>query len=182
MGTGLPGDDHPGVVLRTGKGGEDIHRRAGERHHPRTGLGVAQFGGVLADVPPPQIEHLAAAAPGERQQPDRGNRHGPSGLAGVERAAAPGQLVGVEEPGDVVPRVSGDAETGVGAALAQAPFLGPEHHRMQDFEGAVGRAGLVPAHRVEPRGHVHGADALQRHPAEGGQDAGLEIDAHGFAP
>ena len=64
---------------------------------------------------------------------------------------------------------------------AQAPFLGPEHHRAQNLEGAVGRARLVLARRVEPRGHVLRADAVERHLFEGGQDAGLEVDAHGLA-
>ena len=45
---------------------------------------------------------------------------------------------------------------------AQAPFLGPEHHRAQNLEGAVGRARLVLARRVEPRGHVLRADAVER--------------------
>ena len=97
-------------------------------------------------------------------------------LAGVERPPEPGEFVRVEEPGDVAPRVLPDAETGIGAQLAEAVFLGPEHHGTEDFEGAVGRAGPVFAHRVE-RGHVLGTDALHRHLAEGGQDAGLEIDA-----
>ncbi len=47
---------------------------------------------------------------------------------------------------------------------------------------AVRRTGLVPARRVEPRGHVLGADAVERHFTERRQDAGLEIDAHGPAP
>ena len=37
----------------------------------------------------------------------------------------------------------------------------------------LGRAGPVFAGRVEPRGHVLGADAVERHLAERGQDAGL---------
>ena len=107
---------------------------------------------------------------------------GQRGFVGVERAPEPGQFVRAEEPGDLLPGVLRDAETRVGVPLAQVPFLGPEHHRAQEFPRAVGRAGLVPARRVESRGHVLGADGIERHPAEGGQDAGLEIDAHGPAP
>ena len=42
MGARLPADDHPRVVVRTGKGREEVHPRAGERHHPRTRLAVAE--------------------------------------------------------------------------------------------------------------------------------------------
>ena len=106
----------------------------------------------------------------------------PARLVGVERAPEPGQLVHVEEPGDLLPRVLRDAETGVGVPFAQAPLLGPEHHRTQYLEGAVGRAGLVPAGRVEPGGHILRTDAVEQHPAERGQDVGLQVDAHGPAP
>ena len=82
----------------------------------------------------------------------------------------------------MVARVLRDTEAGVGAALAKSPFLGAEHHRPQYLEGAVGRAGLVPARRVEPRRHVLRADAVERHLAERGQDAGVQVDAHGVAP
>ena len=61
-------------------------------------------------------------------------------------------------------------------------LLGPEHYRAQDLEGADGSARLFLAHRIEPRGHVLGTYAFHPHPAEGGQDAGLEIDAHCLAP
>ena len=70
-------------------------------------------------------------------------------------------------------RVAALREAGVGVPFAQAPFLGPKHHRAQDFECAVGHARSVPAHRVEPRGHVLGADVVdvvERHPAKGGRD------------
>ena len=153
-----------------------------ERHGARAGLRVRQLDGVLADIAPAEIEHFAPAASSERQQPDDGDGLGPLGLAVVERAPEPRQLVGIEEPGDVALWVLPDADTGVGAALAEAAFLGPEHHRAQYLQGAVGRAGLVPARRVEPRGHVLGADLIDRHFAEGGQDAGLEVDADGLAP
>ena len=45
---------------------------------------------------------------------------------GGERTAEPGQLVDVEEPGEMVPRVLGDAETGVAVAFAAStvPDLG----------------------------------------------------------
>ena len=129
---------------------------------------VLRIDGVGADVAPAQIEHFASAAAGERQQQDRGDGLGPSGLVGVERASEPRQLVRVEQPGNAVPRVVLDAETGVVVALAQAPLLGPEHHRAQYLEGAVGSAGPVLAGRVETRGHVLGADAVERHLAERG--------------
>ena len=154
----------------TGQRGDVRPRGFAERHRARASLRVFQVQRIGSDVPPAQIEHFAAAASGERQQPDRGDGLGPFRLAGVERASEPGQLVLVEEPRDMVARVLRDAEAWVGAALAQSPLLGPEHHRAQYLEGAVGRAGLVPARGVEPRGHVLGADAVERHPAECGQD------------
>ena len=40
--TGLLTDDDPRVVLWTGKGGQHGHRGAGERYHPRAGLGVGE--------------------------------------------------------------------------------------------------------------------------------------------
>ena len=103
-------------------------------------------------------------------------------FASVERVSEPGQLVRVEEPRDVVARVLRDAEAGVGATLAQSPLLGPEHHRAQYLQGAVGCAGLFPVRRVEPRGHILRTDAFERHPAERGQDAGVQVDAHSLAP
>ena len=73
-----------------------------ERHRPRASLRIDKPEGVVSDVAPAQVEHLAPAAAGERQQPDRADLVGPLGLAGVERAAEPRQFVGVEEPGDAV--------------------------------------------------------------------------------
>ena len=75
-----------------------------------------------------------------------------------------------------------DAETGVGAALAQPPFLGSKHHRSQDLESTVGGAGLVLARGVEPLGHALWADPVQKLAAEGWENTGLEIDSNGLAP
>ena len=169
-------------VAGAGQRGDERPRGLAERHGARHGLRVFEGQGVAADIPPAQIEDFAAAASGERQQPDRGGGIGPAVLVGVECAPEPGQLAGVEEAGDLLPRVLRDAETGIAVALAQAPLLGPEQYRAQDLESAVGRAGPVPARAAEPRGHVLGADGVERHRAEGGQDAGLEVDAHGLAP
>ena len=72
-----------------------------ERHHAQAGLRIRQRDGVDADIAPAQIGHFAAAAPGERQQPVRGDGLGPSARAGVEREARMGQFVRVEEPGDL---------------------------------------------------------------------------------
>ena len=53
-----------------------------ERRHARAGLGVRQLDGVAADVASSVVEHFAATASGEREQPDRGDGLGPFGLAG----------------------------------------------------------------------------------------------------
>ena len=42
MAARIPADEHQGVVLRPGQGEEDVHRRAGEGNHPRTGLGIGE--------------------------------------------------------------------------------------------------------------------------------------------
>ena len=99
----------------------------------------------------------------------------------IEAKGETRQVVRVEEPGDLLPRFFRDAEAGVGAALASASLLGAEHHGAQDLKGAGGRAGHVPVGGVEPRGHVGGGDAVERHLAERGQNAGLQVDAHGPA-
>ena len=95
-----------------------------KRHCAGTGLGVGRLDRVFPDVAPAQIEHFALAASGQRQQPDRGDGLGPLGLAGVERAPKPCQLVRVEEAGDVAPWVLAAAcvkrET---AATREAPSV-----------------------------------------------------------
>ena len=106
-------------VARAGQRLDERPRGFAERHGTRAGFRSHEIDGILADVAPAQIEHFAAAAAGERQQPHRGDVLRPARFVGVERATEPGQLVRVEEPGDVVPRVLGYAEAGVGAALAQ---------------------------------------------------------------
>ena len=164
---GMSGKQERVRFTGTGQRRDERPRGLAERHGARAGFRIREIDGILANVAPAQIEHFAAPASGEGQQPDCGDGLGPARLVGVERAPEPGQFVRVQEPGNVVPRVLGDAETGVGVPFAQSPLLGPEHHRAQYLEGAVGRAGLVPARCVEPRGHVLGADAVERHPAEG---------------
>ncbi len=84
-----------------------------ERHGARAGFRIAEVQGVRANVAPAQVEHLAAAAAGKRQQPDGGDGLGSSVLVGVERTPEPGQLFRVEEPGNLLRRVPGNAETGV---------------------------------------------------------------------
>ena len=153
-----------------------------KRHGARPGLAVGKVDRLLSDVAPSKIEHFAAPASGERQQADRGDGFGPFRLAGVEGAAQPVEFVGVEEPRHLAARVPADAEAGIGVAGAPSPFLGLEHHRAQYLQGAVRRAGPVPARGVEPRGDFDRADLVDPHSPEGGQDAGLEIDAHGPAP
>ena len=58
------------------------------------------------------------------------------------------------------------AEAGVDVAVAQSPFLGAEHHRAQDLQGAVGHAGSVPAGGIKPRGNILRADPVERHATE----------------
>ena len=169
-------------VAGSGERGDVRPRGLAERHCARAGLRVGEIDGVLGDVAPAKIQHFAAPASGEREQPDRGDGLGPARFVRVERAPEPGQLVHVEEAGDMVARILRDAETGVGAGLAQSPLLGPVHHRAQYLEGAVGGAGPVAAGGVEPLSHVRRADAVERHFAERGQDVGLEVDAHGPPP
>ena len=84
-----------------------------ERHRARAGLRIGKVDGVRSDVAPAQIEHLAAAAAGERQQADRGDGLGPARFMGVESAPEPGQLVCIEEPGDLFPRVLRDPGQGL---------------------------------------------------------------------
>ena len=158
-------------IIRAASSGRRVDDGPGglaEGHTARPGPRVEQSNRAVADVAPAKIEHFAPAAAGERQQPDRGDRFGPFGLAGGECASELGKLVRVEEPGDVAPRVLPGAETGLGVRFTETEFLGPEHHRPQDFEDAVGRAGLVPDHRVEPRDHILGTDTIHRHRAERG--------------
>ena len=76
--------------------GDILTRGLAERHRTRAGFGVRQVDRLGPDITPAQIEYFAAAAPSERQQPDRGDGLGPFGLAGVERAAKTGQLVRIE--------------------------------------------------------------------------------------
>ena len=168
-------------VARAGQCDDERSRGRTEWHPARSSLAIGQRHGVIADVAPAAVEHFAAPTPGERQQADGGNRLGPLALVGVERAAEPFEVAGVEEARDGLARVPGDAEARVGAGRAPAPFLGAEHHGAQNLEGSVGRAGPIPAGSVEPGGNILGADAINRHPAEGGQDARPEVDAHGLA-
>ena len=101
-----------------------------ERHGAGSGLAIRQLDGLGPDVAPAKIEHLATPASGERQQPNSGDCLGSFGLAGVERAAKPLQLVRIEEPGDLAARVLADTETGIAVALAPAPFLGRPGERV----------------------------------------------------
>ena len=133
-------------------------RGPAERHGARAVLRVFEIERVCADIAPAQIEHFAAAATGERQQPDRGDGLGPFGVAGVERAPEPGQLVRVEESGDALRRVPLDAETGVAVAGPQAPFLRPEHNRAQYLERAVGQG----PERARPKPIRYGPGAPSR--------------------
>ena len=99
MGARLPADDHPRVVVRTGKGREDVHRRAGERHHPRTGLAVAEMklGRVEIGMLPAQGQDFVPAAAGEHQQTDRRHRFGGNAAALInqEPGASSGRRGGV---------------------------------------------------------------------------------------
>ncbi len=87
---GVAGKQERIGVACTGKRVDMRPRGFTERHSARAGLGVRQIDGVAADVAPAQIEHFAAAASGEREQPERGDGLVLPGLAGVERAPEPG--------------------------------------------------------------------------------------------
>ena len=93
-------------IARAGQRLEERSRGLAERHRARAGLRIGESDGVPTSVAPAQIEHFAAPAACERQQPDRRNDLGPARFVGVERAPEPGQLVGVEKPGDLLPRDS----------------------------------------------------------------------------
>lgn len=99
----------------------------------------------------------------------------------IKRASEPRQFVRVEKPRDLSLRVLEDTETGVSISFSQAPFLGPGHYREQYLKHVVGCAEPLPTRRVEPGDHVLRADAVKRHPAECGQNAGLEIDPHSLS-
>ena len=86
-------------ITRAGQRGNERPRGLAQRHGPLAGFRVAEFDDIPSNVAPAQIDHLAPAASGERQQPDRRDGLGPLVLAGVERAPEPGELVGVEESG-----------------------------------------------------------------------------------
>ena len=110
-----------------------------------------------------RVQHLAPAASGERQQPDRGDGLGPlrSSLASRVRPSRANSSVSRKRATSFLGFFAMPRQ-GLAVALAQAPLLGPEHHGAQYLEGAIGRAGLVPARRVEPRGRVLGADVVDR--------------------
>ena len=76
-------------------------RGLSERYRARTGFRVRQIDCIGPNVAPAQIEHFAAAASSQHQQPDRGAGLGPFDFVGAECAPEPRQLVRVEEPGDV---------------------------------------------------------------------------------
>ena len=65
---------------RTGQRLDERPCGLAERHCAPTGLRVREPDRVFTDVAPAQIEHFAAAAAGEGQQPDRGDRLGPARL------------------------------------------------------------------------------------------------------
>ena len=107
----------------------------------------------------------------------------PSGLVGINGTAQPLKLVRIEEPRDLAARIPGDAETGIGVALAPSPFLSPDHHRAQDFQSTVGRARLVPS--PDPTASSedrNGADTLPRTPYRVGVSFALRASSAGFSP
>ena len=140
---------HPASARR---GASRCARGLAERHSARAGLGIGQIDGVGPDVAPSEIEHFAPAAAAECQKPDRSDGLAPLSLANVERAPEPRQLVRVKKPGDVAPLIL--AETRVDAALAQVPFLGPEHHRAQFLKPRLRSARRLRASSVVGMGTV----------------------------
>ena len=157
-------------------GVEDTARGARQPHRPRSGLRIAQEQPVLAVVGPAKREHLALAASGEQQQPDRGHLKHPLGLVRRERGPEAANLrVGEIALAPLAP-VASDPPARIGALGAKPHALGLCEDDRHDGQGAVGGDGGGPK-RGEPALHVGAGDVGNGHAGEPGQNLSAQVDA-----